>query len=321
MHTVTGAEIAEHLQVRHRIELPPALGARFAVRDAAAAGIRRGRRDAADLDRPFHGVRANRAPTTFNELVACYVPRLKPHHRVGGVSAARLWGLPYPRPWTRVELLEIVVPHHLTPPNTRRVRGRRLAEERATTWNVAGVPVVDPVAALFTCAATLTVEQAAIMIDAMITDAANDPGLIPGRPRTSRADIEERLAAWARFPGCGIVRAALCSAREGVESPKETETRLMIVRAGLPEPVVQYEVREGGILLARVDLAYPDLRIAIEYEGDGHRTDKRQWRTDIRRQRDLEDRGWTVIRLTELDLRDTGAIIARIRRAVAVAAC
>lgn len=95
----------------------------------------------------------------------------------------------------------------------------------------------------------------------------------------------------------------------------------MIVRAGLPEPVVQYEVREGGILLARVDLAYPDLRIAIEYEGDGHRTDKRQWRTDIRRQRDLEDRGWTVIRLTELDLRDTGAIIARIRRAVAVAAC
>ena len=306
--------------MRHRIHLPPALGTRFAVRDAAATGIRRGRSDAADLDRPFHGVRATRAPTTFRDLVACYVPRLKPQQRIGGVSAVRLWGLPHPVPWTMDEPLEIVVPHHLTPPKTARVRGRRLAGDRASTWDVGGAPVVDPIAALFMSAATLTVEQAVILIEAMITGAPNYPGLIPGRPRVTRTEIEQRLAAWRRFPGCGIVRAALCSVREGAESPKETETRLMIVHAGLPEPVVQYEVREGGILLARVDLAYPEWKIAIEYEGDGHRTDKRQWRIDIRRQRELEDRGWTVIRLTELDLRDSGAIIARIRRAVAIAA-
>lgn len=73
-------------------------------------------------------------------------------------------------------------------------------------------------------------------------------------------------------------------------------------------------------LVARVDLAYPELKIAIEYEGDGHRTDKRQWRRDIQRQRDLEDRGWTVIRLTELDLARPESVVARISRAIARAA-
>ena len=75
-------------------------------------------------------------------------------------------------------------------------------------------------------------------------------------------------------------------------------SRLMIVAAGIPEPVVQWEIRSDGRFIARVDLAYPELKIAIEYEGDGHRTERAQWRIDIRRQRDLEDEGWIVIRLT-----------------------
>ena len=71
-------------------------------------------------------------------------------------------------------------------------------------------------------------------------------------------------------------------------------------------------------LIARNDLAYPELRIAIEYEGDGHRTDRTQWRRDIRRQRELEDLGWIVIRLTEHDLHDgLASFLTRIRRAIA----
>src|SRR5690606_13954526 len=88
--------------------------------------------------------------------------------------------------------------------------------------------------------------------------------------------------------------------------------------AGFHEPVVQWEVWDGRHFVARVDLAYPELRSAIEYEGDGHRTDKEQWRKDIQRQRELEDRGWIVIRLTQADLDDDGgALIARLRRAIA----
>ncbi len=230
----------------------------------------------------------------------------------------RLWGIPFPVMWSLTEALEVIVPSDAASPRTARVKGRRLARSRADTWILQGLPVVDPVAALFTCAAEVTVAQAVAAIDALITTSSAYPGLGPGRPMASTSEIVDRLESWGRFPGSGTIKTAVPLARERVESPKETETRLMIVAAGLPEPVVQWEVRSEGRFIARVDLAYPELKIAIEYEGDGHRTERAQWRIDIRRQRDLEDGGWIVIRLTELDLSEGGAtVLGRLRRAIA----
>lgn len=214
-----------------------------------------------------------------------------------------------------------MVPPDTAPPSTRGVKGRRLTEDRAETTTLKGVPVVDPIAAFFTCAAELTTVQAVVVIDALITTASDYPDLGPRRPMTTLQAISDRLVHWGRFPGCATVREALPLARERVESPKETETRLLIVAAEFPEPAVQFEVRDAGCFIARVDLAYPELKIAIEYEGDGHRTDKAQWRRDIQRQRELEALGWIVIRLTQDDLEDAGAsLLVSLRRAVATRA-
>lgn len=233
----------------------------------------------------------------------------------------RLWGLPHPDVWTAEESLEVMVPPGTAPPSTGGVKGRRLAEDRAETTILMGVPVVDPVAAFFTCAHELTTAQSVAVIDALITTASDYPDLGPRRPMTTRQAIWDRIVQWGRFPGCATVRAALPLARERVESPKETETRLQIVAAGLPEPEIQCEVFDRGRFVARVDLAYPQLKIAIEYEGDGHRTDKGQWRRDIQRQRELEALGWIVIRLTEEDLKNAGAsLLAHLRRAIAARA-
>lgn len=303
--------------MRKLTRLPVRLGERFAIRDAEASGVGRSRRNAADLDRPFHGVRATESPTTFGGFVDCYRPRLKREHRYGGRTGMRLWGLPHPELWSSEEPLEVMVPPDTAPPTTKGVKGRRLVEERATTMTLNGVPVLDPVAAFFTCAAELTTTQAVVVIDALVTTASDYPDLGPRRPMTTRREISERLVQWGRFPGCATVREAVLLARERVESPKETETRLLIVSAGFPEPVVQFEVHDGGLLVARVDLAYPELKVAIEYEGDGHRTDRAQWRRDIRRQRELEALGWIVIRLTEGDLADDGAsLLLHLRRAL-----
>lgn len=303
--------------MRHRIPLPANLGDHFTVRSADAAGIGRWRRDAPDLHRPFHGIRAASAPLTFAETMACHRPRLKQHQRYVGRTAARLWGLPYPKAWSQKEPVEIAVPLDRTPPKTTGVKGRRLSVDRAQTWILDGVAVVDPVAALFTCAGALTVIEAVVMIDALLTSASDYPDRRPGLPIVSAEEIAERLETWRAFPGSRTIRSALPLARAGAESPKETETRLLITAAGLPEPAVQHEVFHQRRLIARVDLAYPELKIAIEYEGDGHRTSKEQWRRDIRRQRDLEDRGWIVIRLTQHDLgAGAGALLTRIRRAI-----
>ena len=304
--------------MRHRIPLPRRLGESFHVRDAATLGVSRARTDAKDLHRPFHGVRSLTAASTFEEHVEVYRPRLRDGQRLAGLTAARLWGLPVPPRWSPAEPIDIAVATEKAPPETVGVRGRRLALARSDTWKVRGLPVVDADAACFTTAPLLSLDDAVIMLDALVTTAHNYPGRAPRRPLSTLERVEARLELWGRFPGSRTIRGALPLVRERVESPKETQTRLAIMAAGLPEPVVQYEVRLGGILIARTDLAYPRLRIAIEYEGDGHRTDRAQWRTDIRRQRELEDLGWIVIRMTEHDLREgLASFLTRVRRAIA----
>lgn len=303
--------------MRHRIVLPDDLGRHFSVRQAGAAGIGRGRASARDLDRPFRGVRSITPAETPFERVAALVPRLHGGQLIGGETAMRVWGYPHPGIWSVEAPIIVVVTTGSSRARNRGVTGRRLAEGRAHPWRIGGIPIVDPVAALFMCAATLTDDQMVIALDALISTSDNYPGLRPGRPTYTATEITQRLEAWGRFPGSRRVRDALSRARAGVESPKETETRILLVAGGLPEPVVQYEIHRNSILIARSDMAYPAFKIAIEYEGDGHRTSRDQWRRDVRRQRELEDEGWIVIRVTQLDLNDERPLIDRVRRAMA----
>ncbi|WP_136051445.1 hypothetical protein [Microbacterium sp. K36] len=303
--------------MRHRVPLPPYLGPHFAVRDAAAIGVGRKRYSSRDLARPFAGVRSAIEPATFDDRVASYLPRLREGQAFAGRTALRLWGLPASVRWSPGEPLDVAVHTGTSPPRTIGVRGRRIAPGRADTWHIHGVPTVDPVSALFLCAREFASVPMVVALDALLTSSDVYPGLRTGRPVATIESIDRQLTRWGRFPGCGRIRDALPLARPGVESPKETEARLLLRSFDLPEPAIQHVVSVDGRFLARVDLAYPECRIAIEYEGDGHRTDRDQWRIDIRRQRDLEDRGWLVIRVTELDLRDGGgALAARVRRAL-----
>lgn len=78
------------------------------------------------------------------------------------------------------------------------------------------------------------------------------------------------------------------------ESPMETRIRLALVLAGLPAPAVQHPVRGFGRSY-RLDLAYPDLLLAIEYDGADH-LDPDRARSDLARQAALTRLGWTVLR-------------------------
>lgn len=303
--------------MRRRSPLPAPLGGTFTVREALATGVGRGRTAGADLHRPFHGVRSLSPPATPLQRVLALAPRLRAGQLIGGLTAMRVWGYPVPGFWKVTDDIDVVVPTNAVRPRTRGVRSRRLATGRAQPWRIGRIPLVDPLTALFLCVASFTDDELVVALDALVTTADNYPGLRADRPLHTVEQIDRRIREWGRFAGCARVRAALTAVRAAVESPKETETRLLLVAAGLPEPAVQHEIRENGLVVARSDLAYPALRIAVEYEGDGHRTDRDQWRRDIQRQRDLEDLGWIVIRATQLDLDDGGGmLLTRIRRAI-----
>lgn len=87
------------------------------------------------------------------------------------------------------------------------------------------------------------------------------------------------------------------------ESDLETRVLRLIVRNGLPVPVQQHRVRVAGRTF-RVDLAYPDVRLAIELDGwEFHRT-RTAFDQDRSRANALVVGGWTVVRFTSRSTED-----------------
>lgn len=116
--------------------------------------------------------------------------------------------------------------------------------------------------------------------------------------RLKVADIE--LAALRRAGGKGIkqARRSIALVDPGSESPQETWLRLLVVRAGYPPPQTQHPIyNEYGALIGEVDIAWPELKIAMEYEGQ-HHTDPDVLRRDVARFDAMIDMGWIVVRVT-----------------------
>jgi very-short-patch-repair endonuclease len=114
----------------------------------------------------------------------------------------------------------------------------------------------------------------------------------------------------------GIRRAhiALSLVDAGAESPRETWLRLLLIRAGFPRPQTQVPVYdEYGQLVAVLDMGWEQLKLAVEYDGDHHRTDRRQFNKDIRRGEALTELGWIDVRVTAEDTE--GGVIARVSAA------
>jgi len=79
------------------------------------------------------------------------------------------------------------------------------------------------------------------------------------------------------------------------ESVRESWTRLAILDAGLPAPVLQHEIAFDGCVWWRLDHAYPRQRVAVEYDGlEFHQTEE-QVRHDERRRTWLRSDGWRLI--------------------------
>ena len=93
----------------------------------------------------------------------------------------------------------------------------------------------------------------------------------------------------------------------------ETRLRLELIKAGLPPPEVQTELRDiSGRLLGRADLYYPDSRLVVEYDGENHRD---RLVSDLRRQNALVNAGYQILRFTAVDLRTPASIVAQVKHA------
>jgi hypothetical protein len=251
--------------------------------------------------RLFHGVYVDATvPVTHRLRIVAAAGLLVPGAVVSGLSAAVLWGVDLADADTDVELT--------LPPGTpaRRVGGlivRRAGIDAADIRSVGGLQVTAPALTALRVAAVLPDDEAVVAIDRMVT-----AGVV-------QLPAVRHLAARTGAASARVRRA--CARADGLaESPPETRLRLLMGRAGLPVPVAQHVVRHEGRFVARVDFAWPEQRVAVEYDGLWH-ADARQFARDRRRLNNLREAGWTVVFVTAADLRDPVRLVATIRAALA----
>lgn len=136
------------------------------------------------------------------------------------------------------------------------------------------------------------------------------------RSRTcTRTDLWRAALAQAGRRGIVDVRNLIPIADGRAESPMESEARLVMFDGGLPLPEVQYEIIDGNGEVRRFDFAWPDLRVAAEYEGVDWHGGPDDLRRDRRRLAAVQDVGWTVVPVLSEDVRRYPVqLVARIER-------
>ncbi|GAB3758586.1 DUF559 domain-containing protein [Yimella radicis] len=156
---------------------------------------------------------------------------------------------------------------------------------------VRGIPVTSPAQTFFDMAAKLEFLDLLILGDSLI--------------HKTRLTADGLRSAARDSPGRGgrLAREVAAACRDRVESPGETRTRLLLSGANFPEPAVNHPINDAeGNEVRRIDLAYPNWKIAIEYDGRHHIERQTQWTADIGRREELEADDWRFIVVTSSDI-------------------
>ena len=284
----------------------PYSGPAFPTSRALASGVTPGRLRSSDLAAPFSGVRIPaHADLDLRELCRAYRQRAGDDEFFSHVTAARLWGVPLPLNLQRRVALDSSVFHPNHPPQTTGVIGHRISHP-VPLRTIAGLPVAPPAETWIQLGSVLRGDDLIV---------ATDGFLRRKRKLATLEELHRALADSFRRPGLRSLREALAEARPDTDSPRETLSRLIITRAGLPEPVIHFTVYDqDGFFVGTPDLAYEEYKIAMEYEGDGHRTDDRIFQDDIERAEIFQDATWRYVRITKDHVDNPPRLVERVRK-------
>lgn len=269
----------------------------FLVREALANGVDPGRLRRQDLSRPVHGVRTTDTSMSLGSAVALV---MRHDQYFSHTTAVERWGGPLPRSHEgAVHVTTVGAGPLMRRPGV--VGHRRRAGAVVVTLD--DVRVSGAERAWRECAGLLTVQQLVAVGDF----------LVGHRGPTTVDALAATILPGERF--VAVARAAIELIRVGAESAMETWLRLAVVDAGFPEPELQVEVFDGaGRFLARVDMGWRGLRIALEYDGDHHR-ERATYERDQRRDNSMIVNGWLVLHANRTDVGRPAVLFERLRQA------
>ncbi|WP_146069484.1 hypothetical protein [Cryobacterium sp. Y11] len=259
----------------------------------------------ADLAHPFPSMRVPRdADDGVQSRIETYSQRMLPTHYFSHVTAAIIHGLPLPWALQHAVVLHIGTDNPAARPNVRGVIGHHLEPGSLAVVKIGSLRATSAVDTWCQLSSVLGLDDLIRIGDALV------------RRQHPFAEMRDLLTAVRRYSGhrgVKLLREALIWIRPGVDSPRETDLRLLIVRAGLPEPEVNAIIlSRAGVKLATGDLVFRRYRVLLEYDGGQHRTDENQYHWDVDRLDALMEDTWRVIRINKSHLRNPPEVIRRV---------
>lgn len=260
----------------------------FLRQEAIEAGLTKYDVDGPAYHQLFGSVRVTKQSQLTPEILARAATLVVPNAVVSRHTAARLHGAVVPEDSST----------HVTVA-TARQRRRRLGlmvhvGRDLQTEHRGPLRVTTPAQTFCDLADDLDLVDLVVLGDSLVHRGCLDPASL-------LAAVDEMTSGARRWAG-----QAAEMVRARVESPMETRVRLMMVFAGLPEPAINISIRGvNGEATYRLDLSYPELRLAIEYDGRHHADDATQWGHDIRRREWLDDHRWRLLVVRAADVYDT----------------
>ncbi|GGD75791.1 hypothetical protein [Microbacterium murale] len=320
--------------------LPDSLGGQFSVRDAERQGATRRRMRAKDLTIPFRGTRRTAEFITQRSIEASRDDAAYAHFRRARkehADDARVYSeimppgsfycaataaiVGYALPLKTPTALAVAVFAPQRAPRAKGVKGRKVAPHLVTITEIDGLRMTTPTSTWAMLARDLTLRELVEIGDAIVQVPRDDFGRQhPELSHGTIADLAAEVSCGPRPPSTGKLREALELICVGSSSVLETDFRLDAASAGLPEPVLDMEIRDDRRrLLGISELVYPQYRIVVEIEGDHHRTSRKQWNRDLDKYNDYAEAGWEVVRLTSLHVNGSrrdgvGRVAAALRR-------
>lgn len=211
---------------------------------------------------------------------------------LSGATAAWLLGADF----LRGQEVEVTVPPHSRARSRAGLTVRRSRLTHTDVLRLHGRPVTTPLRTAFDLARRPAphgdLTEHVVAADALARRHAFAPEALTA------------FAAQPRLSGTRGVRRVAAVAEQCeplAESPAESRLRMRIARAGLPRPTAQVKVYDRwGFFVARLDLAYEDLKLGVEYDGLLHRD---RWAIDLARANRLRELGWELFTFTLDDLK------------------
>lgn len=226
---------------------------------------------------------------------------------VGRRTAAQWWrmeGLPF-RAEPELQPVELWVPPHVNAESRPGIRVRHTTLHPEEIVEVDGIRISSPARTVVDLARELPRTTAVVVCDSGFRQNLYDV-----------AELDRVLARLAKQRGVVAVREMRRLTRPRTRSCGETRARLIVIEGGFPEPEVNYQIVEDGIVLAEGDLVLVLLLIWIEYDGFDVHTERETFRRDRPRHRFVDRRGWQVLRMSDWDVKNPSGFWSDLHAAI-----